>query len=299
MSRNRFALQLQLLESDKARVLVAASLYLTQSGANALATRDAVETLLELDVPPPSNPSAAVNRAIAEGLAIRKDRRLWTLTPLGWRFVENQDLDFSQASKTVEMPGALFDHVEHTIIPSWAAPPRWATGIKRLHERYPFDLNVFCMTRFPGEHDVHLKSAIDVARNVLSEFGLTLHLASDSTIEDDLLGNVGAYMWACKYGLGIVEDRAGRGINYNVVIELGAMIFSGRRCALLKDVTAPDLPTDLSGQIYKPVDLADSRSVEKAVRTWASADLRLEQVTQASNDPAHRPRPPRQQTQSR
>lgn len=82
-------------------------------------------------------------------------------------------------------------------------------------------------------------------------------------------------MWACKYGLGIVENRTEMGVNYNVAIELGAMIVTGRRCAILKDITVNTLPTDLAGQIYHSVDLEDQSSVGEAVRRWAESDLGL------------------------
>jgi hypothetical protein len=94
-------------------------------------------------------------------------------------------------------------------------------------------------------------------------------------IDDELFGNVGAYMWACQYGIGLLENRADRGLNYNVVIEVGAMLITGRRCALLKDRTAPALPTDLAGQIYKPVDLDDLEGVHREAHLWASEDLGL------------------------
>lgn len=131
------------------------------------------------------------------------------------------------------------------------------------------------MTRFPSEGPTPdpVSTAIDIARPTLAEFGLTLHLASDAIVEDDLLGNVGAYMWACRCGLGVVEGRAGRGLNYNAVIELGGMALTGRRSAILKDVTSPQLPTDLSGQIYRSVDLADKDAVAEAVSSWAEKDL--------------------------
>jgi hypothetical protein len=82
-------------------------------------------------------------------------------------------------------------------------------------------------------------------------------------------------MWACQYGLGIVEDRVDRGLNYNAVIEVGGMTITGRRCGILRDRTAPSLPTDLAGQIYKSVDLDDETTVMDAVARWANDDLGL------------------------
>ena len=135
------------------------------------------------------------------------------------------------------------------------------------------------MTRFPSEGDAPdpVKRAIAVAREVLAAYSLKLHLASDAVFDDDLLGNVGAYMWACRYGMAIVEDRVSRGLNSNAIIEVGGMILTGRRCVILKDRTAPSLPTDLSGQIYRDVDLDRSESIQRALEGWAGSDLGLQQ----------------------
>jgi hypothetical protein len=153
---------------------------------------------------------------------------------------------------------------------------RWKEGIERMLERFPFETNVFCMTRFPADDDAvpdPVARVIDVARDELQRHGLTLHLASDRQFEDDLLGNVGAYMWACKYGLGLLEARVDARLNYNAVIELGSMIVMGRRCTMLKDLTAPNLPTDLSGQIYKSLDFENLDDAQDAVRHWVVEDL--------------------------
>jgi hypothetical protein len=45
-----------------------------------------------------------------------------------------------------------------------------------------------------------------------------------------------AHMWASKYGVAFFEDRRGRGMNYNLTIEVGCMLMAGRRCGLLKEV---------------------------------------------------------------
>jgi hypothetical protein len=67
----------------------------------------------------------------------------------------------------------------------------------------------------------------------------------------------------------------GRGLNYNVMTELGAMLMTGRRCALLKDRTLPKLPTDIIGLIYRSVDLDDTVSIGANIHSWASEDLNL------------------------
>ena len=163
------------------------------------------------------------------------------------------------------------------MLPPELAPPRWAEGIKALMERSPFETNVLCMTRFPkaGYPDDPVQGVIDTVKGALASHGLTLYLASDAIVEDTLFANVAAYMWACQYGFALFEDRIGLGLNYNLVIEVGAMIMAGRACALLKDTTAPDMPTDLVGHIYKPVDFGDLATVNVAAHLWAADDVGL------------------------
>lgn len=69
---------------------------------------------------------------------------------------------------------------------------------------------------------------------------------------DDLWGNVSAPMWASNYGVAFFEDRRGRGMNHNLMVEVGAMLMAGRRCLLLKDSSIKRMPTNLS-----PVRAAD------------------------------------------
>ncbi len=178
----------------------------------------------------------------------------------------------------VSTPTGSRSHALHTILDPVFAPARWTAGIARLHDRFPFERNVFCMTRFPTEgQDLPdpVGAVVERLRLVAEDHGLMLHIASDRQLDDDLLANVGAYMWGSRYGLGLVEDRLGTGLNYNVVAELGAMLMTGRRCALLRDRTAPDLPTDLAGQLYKPVDFDDAENVAAEVHKWIADDLGL------------------------
>ena len=275
---DRLGLQLQALGRATDRVLLIADLVARRSPSQRFAVAELTDAFYGLDVPPPGNISQTLaNLKQAQKALWHPDGR-WTLTPEGRQAARNLGVEnVTEADLTSAAASAEFAHTSYTVIPAWAAPPRWAAGISRLLDRHPFETNVFCMTRFPSEGDLTdpVADAIGDAKDVLSEFGLTLHVANEKIVEDDLLGNVGAYMWACQYGLGIVEDRVGRGLNYNVVIELGGMTVTGRRCAILRDRTAPTLPTDLAGQIYTPVDLDDSSTVVAAVEKWASDDLGL------------------------
>jgi hypothetical protein len=188
------------------------------------------------------------------------------------------DLDPAKLeSLLADAPGAELAEVHQPVLPPELAPPRWTGGIKELLDRSPFESNVFCMTRFSkaGNLDDPIDGVISTVKAALDSHGLTLYLASDAIVEDTLFANVAAYMWGCQYGFALFEDRVGLGLNYNLVIEVGAMIMAGRACALLKDTSAPDMPTDLVGHIYKSVDFEDLATVNAATHQWAADDIGL------------------------
>jgi hypothetical protein len=227
------------------------------------------------------------------GWTIKRERdKAWALTPEGRERVQELVGEVALAELQPELvyaPGVEFGHALHTLLPPSLAPVKWAAPIKRLLERFPFEQNVFCMTRFPDDDEdtAYLDPVEDVittARDALGHHGLTLHVASDRLIEDDLLANVAGYMWACEYGIGLFEDRLGRDLNKNLIIEVGSMLMTGRRCALLKDRTAPQMPTDFIGQIYKPVDFDDLAGVAETLHLWAAEDLGLGRCASCPTD---------------
>jgi hypothetical protein len=95
---------------------------------------------------------------------------------------------------------------------------------------------------------------------------------------DDVWANVMAHMWRSRYGIGFFEDRVERGLNYNLVTEVGAMLMTGRRVALLKDGSIEKMPTDFVGMIYKSVDLSDEGAVRVLVTNWLKDDLRMGKI---------------------
>ena len=135
-----------------------------------------------------------------------------------------------------------------------------------------FESNVMLITRYPGDPADPLADLIDELRAVCSAHGLNLILASDGNAEDTLWANVVTYMWGAQYAI-VVVDSANDVLNSNVLIEVGGMLMTGRRCAILRDITVPSMPTDLVGHIYKPVNLKDHGAVTSAVHRWISRDL--------------------------
>jgi hypothetical protein len=190
------------------------------------------------------------------------------------------DMDLAALLAEVALPSAtVLGATAHPVVPPSLAPPALIGPLREFMAEYPFERNVFGMTRFPGkakngELDP-IAPALERAESVCERHGLSFHLASDRSIIDDLWANVAAHMWACRYGVAFFEARTERGLNYNLNIEVGSCLVLGRRLALLKDHSLKAMPTDLVGQIYRTVDLDDPTTIEQELDAWIRNDLRI------------------------
>jgi hypothetical protein len=236
-------------------------------------------------IPPPKKISNVLASLRSKAFVLQAGAQgRWSLTPTGRRESETLVGQFDLVALTAEIahPSAVhLGHATHPTLPPTWAPPELLAPVRDFLDEYPFDRNVFAMTRFPDAGESP-ESVIDpvaaglaAGRHACASHGLTLHVASDRMIVDDLWGNVMAHVWACRYGIAFIEDRRGKGLNYNLTIEVGGMLLSGRRTALLKDHSIKQLPSDLVGKIYKSVDLSSETSVTSAVHTWLRDDLAL------------------------
>ncbi|MHB8794362.1 MAG: hypothetical protein ACYC90_02695 [Candidatus Nanopelagicales bacterium] len=214
-------------------------------------------------------------------LTKQPQRGMYKVTPEGHGRVREQMTGLDLVALVAEAAHAnapVLGHTEHALVPVHLAPPAVVHPLRAFLTDHPFDTNVFGMTRFPdakaGTADP-VGRALAVVREVCADAGLEFHLASDRAIVDDLWDNVTAHMWACRYGVALFEDRVDRGLNHNLLIEVGAMIMSGRRCALVKDGSIEKMPTDFVGMIYKSVDLSAEETVAQVVRAWIRDDLTI------------------------
>ena len=280
-----FALEVQQLRRDADQILVLDELAGQLNRDGWFTPADVSAMFAQFRVPTPQNVSARLGELRRREHVVNRRRTAshpagWSLTPSGHRHVLEligQINAAELAPELAETPGAEFGHQHHTLLPPGLAPLGWREGINRLLSRSPFEKNVLCMTRFRREEveDDPIDNVIAAVKNALEPHGLRLHLASDRIVDDDLWGNVAAYTWACKFGVGLIEDRVGEGVNQNVLIEVGAMHIAGRRCALLKDRTIKRMPTDLIGRIRKDVDFDDLTAVGDQIHDWAAEDLDL------------------------
>ncbi|UCH86617.1 MAG: hypothetical protein JSU97_08900 [Dehalococcoidia bacterium] len=233
---------------------------------------------IQLRLPPPSNISRNLAILADQGFVMQPGHGQWATTPTGKERLRilMAGVDDEQLQRLVDQTEeAEFSNTRHHLLPPQLAPAAFQVGIGRFLEGHPFDRNVLCMSRFPRTRGDPIHDAIAVSRSTCAEAGFEMHLASDRVVEDLLFGNVAAAMWASRFGIAVFEDRVGEGLNYNVILEVGAMLATGRRCLLLKDVTIGTLPTDLVGHIYQSIDLDDPATIATAVARWITQDLGL------------------------
>jgi hypothetical protein len=204
----------------------------------------------------------------------------WKLTPEGQGQAEALATDMDLAVLLADASGpvvTVLGETAHPVIPPSFAPPELIKPLHVFLGEYPFERNVFGMTRFPskaakGRADP-IAPVLKVAKAVCEKHGLVFHLASDRSIVDGLWPNVAAHMWGCRYGIAFFESLTDRGLNYNLNIEVGSCLVLGRRLALLKDRSLKAMPTDLVGHIYHDVDLAQSRTVTRRLEDWITNSL--------------------------
>ncbi|MXY88580.1 MAG: hypothetical protein F4Y92_06965 [Dehalococcoidia bacterium] len=269
-------LRLQTLARQPDQVLVVAHVTALRSGELHFTHSAVADTYAQLRIPPPSNLGSVLSRLGKRSLLVRSGSSHWALTPIGDARVAELGVSLGAADFQTEYASELGANVHHTIGAEFAPLP--LTGpIGAFLGDHPFDRNVFGITRYPeGEASADpLTPALDVAGTTLRKYSLDFHLASDRNVADELWPNVAASMWACRYGIAFIEARVEADVNRNVLIEVGAMLMTGRRCVLLRDRTVEKMPTDLVGHIYKPIDLDDMATVEAALRDWCEADLQL------------------------
>jgi hypothetical protein len=283
--------------AKKDRLLALASFAMQREDDGWFQTSDLVRLNRGFRLPNPGNVSQHLGKLRQAELAVSRGRTgalRWTLTPHGQREARTLLADAGQAvAPSVDARFmATFLHTRYPTLPPELAPPEILPKIRPFLERYPFESNVFLMTRFPTREEADpIAQVIEAARKAVAAHGLVLHVGFDRAIHDEVWPNTAAHMWACRYGLGLLEtslagtvdSAAGLDakslkavtLNDNVLLELGSMLTLGRRCKILKDGNAPQPPSDLTSQIYRTVDLSVLDTVTGAVHEWITEDLML------------------------
>lgn len=269
---------------DQALTLARLAEARTESGLFAPSDLDSLFD--EFSLPRPAKVSNVMANLEKKGLLKRAKvigkAPAWQVTPLGrakaMDLADDMDLAALPAEAARRSVTLLAD-TPHPVIPPSLAPPELVAPLRAFFAEHPFAQNVFGMTRFPGKTRAGeldpIGPALDVAREVCTGHGLEFHLASDRQIVDDLWANVAAHLWGSQYAIAFFENRTGKGLNYNLQIEVGSSLVLGRRLAILKDKPVETLPTDLVGRIYKTIDLDNVKTVAESLHAWCRDDLNL------------------------
>jgi len=275
------ALRVQQLDLQL-QTLVLGQLVASRSEGGAFAPAAVLQTFHDFGLPAPGKIGNVFTAVTSKKwFAKQPQRGTYKVTPTGQAKVREQMTGLDMVALVAESANEnapVLGRTEHALVPVHMAPPALVQPLRAFLADHPFDTNVFGMTRFPGAKAGTadpVGRALAVVKETCSEAGLEFHLASDRSIVDDLWANVTAHMWACRYGVALFEDRVERGLNHNLLIEVGAMLMTGRRCALLKDGSIGRMPTDFVGMIYKSVDLSAEETVAATVKAWLQADLRI------------------------
>lgn len=258
-----------------AQVMVVGALAVLHSEDFSFDSASVTDLYRRLRLPPPANVSTSLRRHEEQRRLLRGPAGRWTLTPEGEHYVKTCAASVPASTLAAELgpaPSANLGERRHALIPPLFAPSGVEQGLQRLLSSGSFETNVMLITKFPADDDDPRTEVVTLLRNACTSHGLNLLLASDGNTEDTLWANVVTYMWGSQYGI-VIIDSADGALNSNVLIELGGMLMTGRRCAILRDKSVPSMPTDLVGHIYKPVDLGEPRAVADAVHRWLRDDL--------------------------
>lgn len=275
------ALKLQKLDKED-KVLVLCALVSMQNNRGVVTQAQVRLLSCSFAIPIPARLDGIFRKLTDHGYLMRMQKRgTYKVTPRGIELAKKELAAIDKNRSDERASKSTNFHVSG--IPSCFVPSRTASSalyspVQEFLKHHPFDNNVMGLTRYPRCNDSltdPVSKAISAVKCACADQGLEFHLASDEALVDDLWGNVQAHMWSCKYGIAIFENSINEGLNDNLLIEIGAMMMSGRRCVLLKDTSSiKRMPTDMAGLLYKDVDISSEESVYCKVTDWIIHDLR-------------------------
>lgn len=145
---------------------------------------------------------------------------------------------------------------------------------KEFLSHYPYDKNIFIMMRY---EDSEILSVIEsTIRNSISSLGLQAHFAKDKSFSDILWENVQLYMNCCRFGIAVFEQIDNKNFNPNISVELGYLLAQNKRCLLLKEQRLITLPSDITGYLYKEIDMFNiEKTITEQINKWIVVDLGL------------------------
>lgn len=170
--------------------------------------------------------------------------------------------------------------------PKYFLPPAYEhleKAIAALHEVHGPKRSVFVMMKFPDSRLPQsaqdcLTDLFGAIRDELQRYGLTALRADQRHFHPQLWDNLCAYMFACHYGLAVLEDVTGSELNPNVALEYGFMRALGKSVLLLQEEKFTHIRADIAGTLPRYFQMRESildiGSVRSAIQNWM-VDLQL------------------------
>lgn len=223
----------------------------------------------------PFNPQEILQAAIIE----------LGFTTAGAFYMEKSMIDQPSPERSGELERIAREHVERQ--KQLAARPRAVPGFEGLqpyldafYQDHPeFEKNVFIAMRFRTEEQyLEIHAAI---KSGLAKYGLNGVRVDEKTYppDGDLWTNICVYMMGCKLGVCVFEEVDEKEFNPNVPLEYGFMRAMNRRVLLLKDKRMKNLPSDMTGKLYKSFDTYKiTETIHEQIKHWAERDLGLSPI---------------------
>jgi hypothetical protein len=163
------------------------------------------------------------------------------------------------------LPNSSLEH------PAAIAPPWVRSSILSFLVDHPhYERNCFLVMPFATTR-THRK-IYTTLKTVMTDCGFNLVRADERTYSDDLLTNIEAHVYGCRFAIAVFERILTNDFNPNVSLEVGYFFGLRKPVCLLKERTLPKLPSDLVGRLYVEFDGQDvARTIRSTVKTWLRA----------------------------
>jgi len=106
-------------------------------------------------------------------------------------------------------------------------------------------------------------------KNCLAIHKITALRADDIEYHIDIYPNILTYIYACSFGIAVIDRIENDDFNPNVALEIGFMLALRKKVCILKDKNLKTLQTDLLGKLYKTFDQNEvQNTVTSAITKW-------------------------------
>src|SRR5882724_8186960 len=153
MTQNNVALRVQGMKPQDQVLILSQIAEARSTTARVFTAAQIAQLYLGFAIPPPKYIPDVLQKLKAKNLVTAAGAKgVWRRTPLGKQTCDKllSEMDLVVlAAESVSGHAPSLGTATHPVIPPSLAPPKLIPGLRKFLETYPFDTNVFGMTRFP------------------------------------------------------------------------------------------------------------------------------------------------------